>query len=460
MPASLTRALPALLLAWHATAAPNVLFIVTDDQRPELPGAALPHLDRLAASGARLTRAYAGYPICFASRAEMLTGRPAFTALKNYPASGVDPAHTPLPAAFAAAGYETWHLGKWHVSGQPRDHGYARVHRHFSSGGARDAPLPEKDARGLPLTGYRGWTFKNADGSAARELGIGLTPATSRHIADGALEVLESLRDPAKPFFLHVNFTAPHDPRLWPEGYDAARIGGRVPLPPNFAPQHPFDHGNLNGRDETLIPRPLDPAQVRAELAVYHALVRDLDDQLGRLLAALDRLGLRQDTIVIFTSDQGLAMGAHGLMGKQNQYEHSIRSPLVLAGPGVPGAFESAALCHLRDLYPTLCELCAIPVPDSVQARSLLPLLRGEVAELHPFVIGAFTGAQRMICDARWKWIEYPQAGRRQLFDLQNDPHELRDLSAEPAQQTRVQTLAARLRVALRGMGDPLPLPD
>ncbi len=454
----------AFLTVWLALAAalagapPNVLFIVTDDQSPDTPGVPLPHLDRLAASGLRLTRAYASYPICFASRSEMLTGRPIFTALKDYPAAGIDPAHKTLPAAFQDAGYETWHLGKWHVNGKPHTQGYTRTHRNFSSGGARGEPLPEKDLRGLPLTGYRGWTFKREDGSVERELGIGLTPDISRHIADGAIDVLQNLRDPAKPFFLHVNFTAPHDPRLWPTGYGPADADKNIPLPPNFAPTHPFDHGNLDGRDESLIPRPLDPDQVRQELAVYHALIRDLDDQTGRILAALDATGQRANTLIVFTSDQGLAMGSHGLMGKQNQYEHSARSPLILAGPGVPADAESAALCHLRDLYPTLCDLCAIPVPPTVRARSLLPLLRGEAAAVHEVVTGTFKHSQRMICDTRWKWIEYPEAGRKQLFDLQNDPHERHDLSTDPAHAERAATLARRLRQELREMGDPLDL--
>ena len=460
--------LPCLWLAvmtrlWAAAERPNVLFIVTDDQRPDsvqalgaAAAARTPHLDRLAGRGMAFTRAYAGYPICHVSRAEMLTGRAAFTALKNYPAGGVEPRFKTLPAVFQEGGYQTWHLGKWHVSGRPRDHGYARTHRLFSSGGAKGEALPEKDARGLPLTGYRGWTFKREDGSADLEKGVGLTPLTSAQIADGAVEVIESLRDPAKPFFIHVNFTAPHDPRLWPAGQEGAYAGPEMRLPPNFALRHPFDHGNLDGRDETLLSRPLDPEQVREELAVYAALVADLDHQTGRLLAALERAGAAADTVVVFTSDQGLAMGSHGLMGKQNQYEHSIRAPLILAGPGIPAGRRSAALCHLRDLFPTLCDLCRLPVPAALQARSLTPLFHDSSAAVHDHVIGAFTHTQRMIADQRWKWIEYPEAGRRQLFDLESDPLEMKNLAEDPAHGATAARMAARLKMALRELGDPL----
>jgi arylsulfatase A-like enzyme len=452
-----------VLAAWPCFAERlNVLFILTDDQRPDSVGALgsetirSPHLDRLCQQGMSFTRAYAGYPICYASRAEMLTGRASFTALKNYPAGGLDPRFKTLPAVFQEGGYETWHLGKWHVNGQPQDHGYMKVHRHYSSGGAQGMKLPETDLRGLPLTGYRGWTFKQNDGAADLELGIGLTPLTSAQIADGAVEVIEKLRDSSKPFFLHVNFTAPHDPRLWPEGSQGSYVGPTMPLPPNFAAEHPFDHGNLQGRDETLIPRPLDPAQVQEELAVYAALITDLDHQTGRLLAALERAGLAENTVVIFTSDQGLAMGSHGLMGKQNQYEHSIRAPLILAGPGVPTRRTSAALCYLRDLFPTLCDLCQLPAPADLEARSLVPLFKEESAAIRDHVIGTFTQTQRMIAERRWKWIEYPEAGQRQLFNLANDPHERHNLADDPAYQPQAERLAARLKTALKELGDPL----
>jgi arylsulfatase A-like enzyme len=441
---------------------PHVVFIVTDDQRPDTIGALgaemikTPHLDRLVQRGTHFTRAYTGYPICYASRAEMLTGRSAFTALKNYPGGGLNDRWKTLPAVFSEGGYETWHLGKWHVNGTPEQRGYVHKLRHFSSGGAREVILPERDLRGLPLTGYRGWTFKMADGSADLALGIGLTPLTSAQIADGAIEVIEKQRDSSRPLFLHVNFTAPHDPRLWPQGWEGAYRAENQVLPANFTPEHPFDHGNLDGRDEVLIARPLQPDQVRAELAVYAALISDLDQQTGRILAALERVGLMANTLVVFTSDQGLAMGSHGLMGKQNQYEHSIRAPLLVAGPQVPVGESCEALCYLRDLFPTLCELCDLPVPEEVEAKSLVPVLRNQTEVLHRYVIGSFTDTQRMIADARWKWIEYPQVGQQQLFDLERDPLEQTNLAHQPAFREQVERLAKALRSELVTLGDKL----
>src|SRR5262249_50414221 len=155
-------------------------------------------------------------------------------------------------------------------------------------------------------------------------------------------------------FFLHLNFTAPHDPLLVPPDramrYDAAT----VPLPKNFVAQHPFDHGNASGRDELLFRLPRTPQEVREELAVYYAVIEHLDAQIGRILATLQSLSSLDNTIVVFTSDHGLAIGSHGLRGKQNMYEHTLRVPLVIRGPGVPAGKESHALCYLRDLFPTL----------------------------------------------------------------------------------------------------------
>jgi arylsulfatase A-like enzyme len=272
-------------------------------------------------------------------------------------------------------------------------------------------------------------------------------------MADAAIEFVAAAGR-EEPFFLHVNFSAPHDPRLWPAGLEDHYDSGKVPLPRNFAVQHPFDHGNIDGRDEKLLPKPLTESDVRAELAVYYALVTDLDAQIGRILGALDAKGVRDDTVILFTSDQGLALGSHGLLGKQNQYEHTARVPLIVAGRGIPAGRRSDALCLLRDLFPTACDLADIGIPGTVQASSLAPLLRGEKAAVHDDIICYFTDAQRMICDRRWKLIVYPKVKRVQFFDLENDPDELHDLSGDPGAAGMRTAMAARLRDWLKANGD------
>ncbi|MBT5378118.1 MAG: DUF4976 domain-containing protein, partial [Opitutae bacterium] len=129
------------------------------------------------------------------------------------------------------------------------------------------------------------------------------------------------------------------------------------------------------------------------------------------------------------TSDHGLALGSHGLMGKQNMYEHTIRVPLVIAGPGVPKDQRTDALCYLRDLYPTICDLVDVPIPESVEGRSLNPIITGKRDSIYSEVYGYFRDKQRMVRDNRFKLIHYPHLDRNQLFDLQKDPHEQNDIS-------------------------------
>lgn len=446
-----------LTLAASLHAVPNILLVVSDDQRPDtiraLGNAVIetPTLDRLVSNGTSFTRAYAGYPICYASRAQILTGNPAFRALSKYPGSVVNPELATMAGTLQKAGYHTCYTGKWHNDGHPMQRGYTTTSGLYSSGGGKGVTQPDIDDRGRPLTGYRGWTFKDLDNKAELDKGVGLQPDNSRHVADGAIRGIQTA--PAdKPFFLHVNFAFPHDPRMWPASmknrYDAAKMV----LPANFAKDHPFDHGNRGGRDEVLLPIPRVESEVREELALYYAMITDLDAQLGRIIAALPS---SEETIIIFTADQGLALGSHGLLGKQNEYEHSIRSPFIISGPGLPKNERSTALINLNDIFPTLCDLTGTAIPSTVHAKSIAPLLRHQADRIHDYAYGTFTDTQRMICDERWKYVVYPKVNREQLFDLQVDPNELHDLSADPAHQAKRDDLKVRLQAWREQNGDP-----
>jgi arylsulfatase A-like enzyme len=194
---------------------------------------------------------------------------------------------------------------------------------------------------------------------------------------------------------------------------------------------------------------------VRQELACYYAVISHLDEQIGRIFEALDETGVRDNTIVIFTSDHGLAIGSHGLVGKQNMYEHTINVPLVMAGPGIPADERRVAQCYLRDLFPTLCELAGIDAPD-VDGRSLVLILRGAKSEIYPFIVGYFHDSQRMIREANWKLIWYPKINRWQLFDVAADPGELHDLIGDASQKYRIADLRRKLSEWLKEHGDPL----
>jgi arylsulfatase A-like enzyme len=312
----------------------------------------------------------------------------------------------------------------------------------FAGGGGRWAK-DRVDFKGSPITGYRGWVFQNDAGEMFPEKGVGLTPQISRHFADAAVELIR--RRPAEPFFLQVNFTAPHDPLLMPPGYRRRYDWQRMPLPKNFLPEHPFDHGNLDGRDERLLARPRNPDQVRQLIAMYYRVITHMDEQIGRILHALDDTGQTANTIVIFSSDHGVALGSHGLRGKQNMYEHTIGVPLVLCGPGIPRGQRRAAQVYLRDLFPTTCDLTDTKIPETVEGRSFVRVLRGQQEEIHSEIFCHFRDKQRMIRSDRWKLIHYPQIGRWQLFDLKEDPHETHNLARDVAYAEVVAGLKAKL---------------
>ena len=434
-----------------ATAKPNILLIVTDDQRPDTIAALgneiidTPNLDRLVKGGTTFEQATCANPLCVPSRAEILSGCSSFrNGVLGMGAERIHPKLTLLPSAMASAGYHAWYVGKWMNDGKPLTRGYHETKALFSSGGGTwkkgEIILGRK---GRAVTGYRNWTFKDAQGKQELSKGVGLTPLTDKHVANGALEFLK--RKTEKPFFLHVNFTGPHDPLIFPPGYEGKYNPENLKLPPNFLPRHPFDHGNFEGRDERLLPWPRTKKDVLDELAVYYAVIDHIDKQVGRIIGQLKYDGRLKNTYVIFTSDHGLALGSHGLMGKQNMYEHTIRVPLVIVGPDIPMDKRTGALCYLHDLYPTICDLVGVPTPKSVEGQSLLPVISGKKEALYAEVYGYFRDKQRMIRNKRFKLIHYPHLNRYQLFDLSEDPQELNDLSNNSA----LKGILAGLKVKL-----------
>jgi arylsulfatase A-like enzyme len=445
----------------QAAERPNILFLLADDQRPDTIAALgndrirTPNLDALVRRGLCFTRATCSNPICVVSRAEILTGMHGWQngidglAGRRF-AQGV----TFWPDTLRAAGYDTWYVGKWHTPGRPSGLGCTGVNGLFSGGGDRWWREGQTDWKGFPITGYRGWIFQSDDGgNMFPEKGVGLTADISAKFADAAIEVLRRKSD--RPWFLHVNFTAPHDPLIMPPGYEDKYRAADMRVPENFLPRHPFDHGNFEGRDEKLMSWPRTREAVQDVLRMYYSVIDDLDRQIGRILAALAETGQMDKTIIIFSSDHGLAVGSHGLRGKQNMYEHTIGVPLILAGPGIPAGAKTDAQVYLRELYPTTCELAGVEVPGGVTARSFAPVVRGERDQHHEAVFGYFGDSQRMIRTARWKLIHYPKADRWQLFELKVDPYELDNRADEAARRRNFEALREQLEAWRRRAGDP-----
>jgi arylsulfatase A-like enzyme len=282
---------------------------------------------------------------------------------------------------------------------------------------------------------------------------------SSEMFADSAIEFLKT-RDRDRPFFAYVAFTAPHDPRQPPQEYRDRYYSKLPPLPSNFLPQLPFDNGMMNGgRDENLAAWPRTEAIIRDQLAEYYGLITHMDDQIGRILEALEQSGDADNTLIVFTADNGLAMGSHGLLGKQSVYEHSMKTPLIVVGPNVPAGQSSSAFTYLLDLFPTICDVLKVSPPENLAGSSLRAIWTGEKKEIRDSLFLPYIDIQRAVRDDRWKLIAYPKIEYLQLFDLQSDPDELQNLAAQPEHADdlrRMQQLMARWQAET---GDQLKVP-
>jgi arylsulfatase A-like enzyme len=447
-------------LASRALAAerpPNILILFSDDQRFDTLGALgnrevkTPNLDRLVRRGTAFDHAFimGGTigAVCVPSRAMLLAGQTLFHIHDSMirPKDNPERSRKPFemfPEIYQRAGYTTFGVGKWH-NGPPL---YARC---FERGGpVMFGGMSDHDK--VPVADY------DPSGNyppAARRTG---EKFSSELFSDAAVRFLREYKDPS-PFLMYVAYTAPHDPRTPPGAYAAMYPPEKIKLPPNFLPEHPFDNGEMKVRDETLAPWPRRRDVIRKHIAEYYGMITHLDAQIGRVLKALDESGRAKDTIVIFAGDNGLAVGRHGLLGKQNLYDHSIRVPLVMAGPGIPAGRRNSGMCYLLDIYPTLCELTGLPAPQTVEGRSLVPLLRGTNASVRDSIFAAYRDVQRTVRTDRWKLIVYNVNGKRtvQLFDIRNDPWEMKNLAAGPAQASRVSEMMALLRKWMAEVDDP-----
>lgn len=445
---------------------PNILMMIADDHRRGAihaqgdPFVQTPTFDRLISEGASCDQTYisgAFYgAVCAPSRASILTGNSIFRAtisqqVDNHEASTtLNPALATLPATLRGAGYTTHHIGKWHNDTKSLVEGYCGGSRLFFGG------MSDHDA--VPL---REWDPEGIFPEDRVTIGDGFS---TEIFADAAIDFVRN-HDEAEPFFLSVAFTAPHDPRTPPAAYANLYDPASITLPPNAWAQHPFDNGEMNVRDENLAATPRDTDEVRQHVADYYGMISHLDAEIGRVLSALEEQGIADKTIVVYTADHGLAVGQHGLMGKQNLYQHSIRVPLLMRGPGVPVGVRVGELTSNRDIFPTLCALAGVDVPESVEGRSLLPILTGE----DPGYAQAFAGyrdCQRMVTDGHWKLIRYAVSARNgagvdafQLFDLDHDPWEIDDRSADESVREVRDRLMADLAAWQERVGDTHVMP-
>lgn len=265
--------------------------------------------------------------------------------------------------------------------------------------------------------------------------------------ADAAVDFFASVRDDKRPFLAYVAFTSPHDPRNVLPDYGRKYCAVTLAVPDNFLPEHPFDNGELDIRDEMVLPAPRTEAQIRSEMALYYGMVSEVDLQIGRVLDALEKSGRKDNTILVFASDNGLAMGQNGLLGKQSLYQHSVGVPLAIVDFRNPEKrMKSDALCYLSDIYPTLCEMAGFEIPESVQSSSLLPLMDGKADKVRDDLFLAYSNQQRALVKDSYKYIMYNVGSvfTEQLFNLEEDPGEMKNLASEmPEKAAEMKALLA-----------------
>lgn len=425
---------------------PNILFLLADDHRPDAIGAfgnahiETPHIDSLVARGFRFERTYCMGSIhgavCQPSRAMLNTGRTLYRVAMNMKGAPT------LGEALRSAGYATFGTGKWHNGRDSFLRSFEYGTNVFLGGMCNHLRVPIQDVR------PDGTMSKRRKGSKF----------SSALFADAAIEFLAGREaQPEQPFFAYVAFTAPHDPRQPPLPYRNKYYDQRPPLPKNFMPQHPFHNGWMTGRDESLAPWPRTPEVVSEQLAEYYGLITHMDEQVGRVLAALEASGQADNTIIVFTADHGLAVGSHGLLGKQSVYEHAMGCPLVIAGPGVPHG-KSSALTYLYDLMPTLLDTVGVALPKGLEGHSLRPVWAGQAKQVRDSLYLTYENKMRAVTDGRFKLIRYPPIDHEQLFDLEADPDELVDLIDAAAHQATRTRLRALMTTHHNAVADPHPL--
>ncbi|MBS1820738.1 MAG: sulfatase-like hydrolase/transferase [Acidobacteria bacterium] len=472
--AAATQVRPTLGLGEMATSSggrrPNFLFLIADDlmfrtigsiNNPEVH---TPNIDKLVRSGCHFTHCFHQGSwtgaICVASRTMLNTGLTAFHANR---ADSANQAGS-VPAwgqTLRAAGYDTYITGKWHLDA-------VMLQRSFSEmGPVAPGFLPSTpDMYNRPAAGNH-WDPANRSLVGhwlKKKLWLNSKDDAIQHsselYADAAVEYLSrTVPKRQMPFFMYVGFNAPHDPRQAPQEYLDMYPSEKIAIPPNFLPEHPFDQGDHKTRDELLAPFPRTEQDVRVHRREYYAIITHMDAQIGRILGALQASGKAENTYVILTADHGLAVGEHGLMGKQNQYECSMRMPLIVAGPGIEAGKRVDEMVYQHSMYATTCDLAGVTVPPHVEFPSLAPMLRSANPKpVNDAMFGWLNILQRSIRTKRHKLIFYAHLNRYQVFDLENDPWEMHDLVDDPRYAEVKADLIAKLKQKQRELDDPMDI--
>lgn len=461
----------------------NVLFLISDDLNNMLgcygdPLAKTPHIDRLAQRGVRFDRAYCSFPLCGPSRNSMLTGLyPNSTGILGNAQifRQTIPAQVSMPQAFRQSGYFAGRIGKLYHYNVPNSIG---TNGHDDPGSWE----LELNPAGVDRLAEQPRIFSLVPGNFGGTLSWYASPKSDAFHTDGLMAedaewVLERCaKRNDRPFFLGVGFFRPHTPYVSPQKYFELYPEQDMPVVQGVAEDQkdipPAGLASYKKEQDKLT----DELRRKCRQA-YYASISFMDAQVGRVLAALDRLGLSDKTIIVFTSDHGYHMGEHGLWQKQSVFEESARVPLLIVAPGVTteGSVAQSPVGHI-DLFPTLAELCGVPSPANLQGQSLLPMFKDPSVSGRGWAITQVVrgggvrrfGASPAVGDngkrffgyslrtPRWRYTEWDEGHQgRELYDHDHDPREINNLADDPAQAEIVQELSRQLRDAAKGTFPP-----
>lgn len=450
---------------------PNVILIFADDLRYDAIHALgndiiqTPNIDRLISRGVTFTNTYlqgantGGTSV--PSRAQLLSGRGLFE-IPDGTGKEMESSMTTLAEAMSNGGYYTHIIGKSHngptysmqgFQGGDRlyglKNGYYRPHFKMPVQDFRDDGNYNDNKNKYLVKSLNPEVREPATNYSPKKSDDDFRGVHSNELFGSAAMDFISNYDKKEPFFLYLAFHAPHDTRISPPEYHNLYNPNDIKLPANFSGGHPFDNGDMKCRDELLAPFPRTEADTKQQLADYYGLITHLDHWIGEVLKSLGQSGKSENTIVVFSSDSGLAVGSHGLFGKQSLYDDGgIHVPFVISGAGIPRNQRRNDLCYTFDIYPTLCELTSTVIPTSVTGKSLQRRVVDKGSEkIRKELYFGYRTFQRAVRDPEYKLIEYCVGDDRhtQLFNIVKDPDETVDLSTDPAYAKILANMRKRL---------------
>ena len=425
----------------------NILFLMADQYRGDCIGAAgadyvtTPNLDRLAKEGILFTRAYSSVPSCTPARTSILTGMSpwksgqiGYSNIPNYPIEG--------PAIFSANGYRTHAVGKNHFYPMRNKHGYQEVE------------LEEgwyTTNKGHEVCDYTLYFQKNAPGKNINEIGLSYNDLRGGRVfpfeeflhptywtADRAVQFLKN-HSKEEPWLLKVSFQRPHSPLDPPKRFLNSIDTNKIPMPciGEWAQKKYGKNIGVMETDPNASNGVFPESEIKETRKSYYEAIAYVDDQLGRVIEALRKSGELENTLILFTSDHGDMMGDHYMWRKCRPYEGSTRIPMIVRWPSALGLKAkrgqiSTALVELRDVFPTFLDASGIKIPDVMDGRSMLEILRGNrwrtQLEMEHAQIYEPDNAWVAITDNKYKYVYFTLTGAEQLFDLENDPQEITEL--------------------------------